>query len=88
MGWGQILTLKNDPTCSLVPRVVLKYKLHRYGVGFKFQPWKMNQYVMTIGRILHKRQKFVWTKYKKLIYGQEKKFSYRKEQGGWFSNVK
>ena len=35
MGWG-ILTLKNDPTCSLAPRVVLKFKLHRDGVGFKF----------------------------------------------------
>ena len=36
MEWGQILTLKNDPTCSLAHRVVLKYKLHRDGVGFKF----------------------------------------------------
>ena len=35
MGWG-LLTLKNDPTCSLAPRVVSKYKLHRDGVGFKF----------------------------------------------------
>ena len=35
MGWG-LLTLKNDPTCSLASRIVLKYKLHRDGVGFKF----------------------------------------------------
>ena len=33
---GQILTLKNDPICSMVPRVVIKYKLHRDGVGVKF----------------------------------------------------
>ena len=36
MGWGQILTLKIYPTCSLAPLVVLKYKLRRDGVGFKF----------------------------------------------------
>ena len=36
MGWGKFLTLKNDPTCSLAPHAVLKYKLHRDGVGFKF----------------------------------------------------
>ena len=35
MGLG-LLSLKNDPTCSLAPRVVLKSKLHRDGVGFKF----------------------------------------------------
>ena len=35
MGWG-FLMLKNDPTCRLTPRVVLKYKLHRDGVGIKF----------------------------------------------------
>ena len=33
MGWGQILTLKNDPMCSMVPRVVIKCKLHWDWVG-------------------------------------------------------
>ena len=28
--------IENDRTCSLAPRVVLKYKLHRDEVGFKF----------------------------------------------------
>ena len=32
MGWGQILTLKND-TCNFASRVVTIYKLHWYGVG-------------------------------------------------------
>ena len=36
MGWGQILTLKNDPTCNFAPRVVTIYKLHWYGVGSNF----------------------------------------------------
>ena len=31
-----MLTLKNDPVCSMVPRVVIKYKLHWDGVGVKF----------------------------------------------------
>ena len=37
MGWG-LLTLKNDPTCTLVPRVVIKYsnsKLKNSG-SFRF----------------------------------------------------
>ena len=33
---GQILTLKNDPVCSMVPRVVIKEKLHWDGVGSNF----------------------------------------------------
>ena len=33
---GQILTLKNDPICSRVPRVVIKYKLHWDGVRSNF----------------------------------------------------
>ena len=33
MGWGQILTLKNDTTCNFASRVVTIYKLHWYGVG-------------------------------------------------------
>ena len=33
MGWGQILTLKNDPTYNFAPRVVTIYKLHWYAVG-------------------------------------------------------
>ena len=36
MRWG-LLTLENEPTCSLAPRVVLKCKLYRDGVGFKIQ---------------------------------------------------
>ena len=33
MGWGQILTLKNDPTSISAPRVFIRYKLHWDGVG-------------------------------------------------------
>ena len=33
MGCGQILTLKNDPTCILAPRIFINYKLHWDGVG-------------------------------------------------------
>ena len=33
MGWGQILTLKNDPICNFAPRVVTIYQLHWYGWG-------------------------------------------------------
>ena len=33
MGWGHILTLKNDPTCISALGVVMIYKLHWYGVG-------------------------------------------------------
>ena len=36
MGWGQILTLKNDPTCTFAPRVVTIYKDCWDGVGVKF----------------------------------------------------
>ena len=36
LGWGQILTLENDPTCSLATRLLIKYKLHGDGVGLKF----------------------------------------------------
>ena len=28
MGWGQILTLKNDPICNFALRVVTIYKLY------------------------------------------------------------
>ena len=35
-GGGQILTLKNDPTCSMAPRVIIKYKRPWYGVGSNF----------------------------------------------------
>ena len=31
MGWDQILTLKNDPTCNFASLVVTIYKLHWYG---------------------------------------------------------
>ena len=33
MEWGQILTLKNDPTCISAPPVFIKYKIHWDGVG-------------------------------------------------------
>ena len=33
MGWGQILTLKNDPTCNFAPCVVKTYKIYWYRVG-------------------------------------------------------
>ena len=36
MGWGQILTLKNDPTCNFASRVVTIYKRHWYGMGSNF----------------------------------------------------
>ena len=36
MGWSQISTLKNDPTCNFAPRVVTIYKLHWDGVGSNF----------------------------------------------------
>ena len=36
MGWGQILTLKNDPTCNFASRVVTIYKLNWYGAGSNF----------------------------------------------------
>ena len=36
MGCGQILTLKNDPTCNYASRVVTIYKLHWYAVGSNF----------------------------------------------------
>ena len=36
MGWGQILTLKIDPTCISAPHVFIKYKLHWNGVGSDF----------------------------------------------------
>ena len=31
-----MLTLKIDPTCSITPHVVIKYKLHWDGVGSSF----------------------------------------------------
>ena len=36
MGWGQILTLKNDPTYISVSRVFIKYILQWDGVGLNF----------------------------------------------------
>ena len=36
MGWGQISTLKNHPTCNFAPRVVTIYKLHWDGVESNF----------------------------------------------------
>ena len=33
MGWVQILTLKNYPTCISAPPVYIKYKIHRDGIG-------------------------------------------------------
>ena len=36
MGWGQILTLRTDPTCISALRVVMIYKLHWNGVGSNF----------------------------------------------------
>ena len=36
MGWGQILTLRNDPMCKSAPRVFKKYKFHGDGVGSNF----------------------------------------------------
>ena len=33
MGWVEILTLKNDPTCISAPLVFIKYKIHWDGVG-------------------------------------------------------
>ena len=34
--WGQILTLKNDPTCNFAQRLVTIFKLHWYGLGSNF----------------------------------------------------
>ena len=34
MGWVQILTLQNDPTCISAPPVFIKYKIHCDGIGF------------------------------------------------------
>ena len=33
MGSGQILTLRNDPTCKSAPPVSIKYKLNGDGIG-------------------------------------------------------
>ena len=33
---GSNFNVENDPTCSMAPRVVIKYKLHWDWVGVKF----------------------------------------------------
>ena len=34
---GSNFHIENDPTCSMVPRVVIQYKLHWDGMGVKFE---------------------------------------------------
>ena len=36
MGWGLILTLKNDPRCISARHVLIKYILHWDGAGSNF----------------------------------------------------
>ena len=50
MGWGQILTLKNDPTCNFAPRIVTIYKLYWDGVGSNFNVEKWPQTLLGWGR--------------------------------------
>ena len=38
MGWGQILTLRNDPSRISALRVVMKYKLHWNWMGSNYDP--------------------------------------------------
>ena len=67
MGWGQILTLKNDPTCISAQRVFIKFKLYWDGVGSiltlkndpicsfaQIQILTLIQYVVKIYRSRHK----------------------------------
>ena len=50
MGWGQISTLKNDPTCNFAPRVVTIYKLHWDVMGSNFNVEKWPQTSLGWGR--------------------------------------